>query len=89
MKKSRLLADEVRRRARIARHIFVGHSSQPSAFLQEETLVKLGHYVSHPSFGEGMVIGAEGSSARAQLQTNFEGAGSMWLVASYANLTPL
>ena len=79
----------MRRRVRITRGICVGHSNKSSAFLQEETSVKLGQRVSHPRFGEGVVISAEGSGGHARLQVNFEGAGSKWLVASYANLTPL
>jgi hypothetical protein len=51
--------------------------------------VKLGHPISYPSFGKGTVVSAGGSGGHARLQVNFEGAGSKWLVASYANLTPL
>ena len=51
--------------------------------------MKLGQPVSHPSFGAGVVISAEGSGAHTRLQVNFESAGSKWLVAAYANLTPL
>ncbi|MGN6280389.1 MAG: 3'-5' exonuclease, partial [Frateuria sp.] len=57
--------------------------------LQEELPVKLGQRVSHPSFGEGVVVSAEGSGAHTRLQVNFAGSGSKWLVAAYANLTPL
>jgi DNA helicase-2/ATP-dependent DNA helicase PcrA len=45
--------------------------------------------VSNSDFGEGTVISAQGSGGHARLQVNFEGASSKWLVASYANLTPL
>jgi DNA helicase-2/ATP-dependent DNA helicase PcrA len=83
------LVDEVRPRVQVTRPIYAGRFNQPSASLQEELPVKLGQRVSHPSFGEGVVISAEGSGGHARLQVNFEGAGSKWLVASYANLTPL
>jgi DNA helicase-2/ATP-dependent DNA helicase PcrA len=83
------LVDEVRPRVQVTRPIYAGRFNQPSASLQEELPVKLGQRVSHPSFGEGTVISAEGSGGHARLQVNFEGAGSKWLVASYANLTPL
>jgi DNA helicase-2/ATP-dependent DNA helicase PcrA len=83
------LVDEVRPRVQVTRPIYAGRLNQPSASLQEELPVKLGQRVSHPSFGEGVVISAEGSGGHARLQVNFEGAGSKWLVASYANLTPL
>jgi len=83
------LVDEVRPRVQVTRPIYAGRFNQPSSSLQEELPVKLGQRVSHPSFGEGVVISAEGSGGHARLQVNFEGAGSKWLVASYANLTPL
>jgi DNA helicase-2/ATP-dependent DNA helicase PcrA len=83
------LVDEVRPRVQTSRPIYAGRFNQPSSSLQEELPVKLGQRVSHPSFGEGTVISAEGSGGHARLQVNFEGAGSKWLVASYANLTPL
>jgi len=35
------------------------------------------------------VLSAEGAGAHARLQVNFAEAGSKWLVAAYANLTPL
>lgn len=66
----------MRRRVRITRGICVGHSNKSSAFLQEETSVKLGQRVSHPRFGEGVVISADGSGGHSRLQVNFEGAGS-------------
>ena len=51
--------------------------------------MKLGQRVSHPSFGDGAVISTEGSGAHTRLQADFEAVGSKWLVAAYANLTPL
>ncbi len=83
------LIDEVRPRVQVSRPIYAGRFNQPSSSLQEELPVKLGQRVSHPSFGEGVVLSAEGSGGHARLQVNFEGAGSKWLVAAYANLTPL
>lgn len=83
------LVDEVRPRVQVTRPIYAGRFNPPSASLEEELPVKLGQRVSHPSFGEGVVLSAEGSGGHARLQVNFEGAGSKWLVAAYANLTPL
>jgi DNA helicase-2/ATP-dependent DNA helicase PcrA len=82
------LVDEVRPRVQVTRPLYAGRS-EPAASLREEPPVKLGQRVSHPSFGEGTVIAAEGSGAHTRLQVNFEDAGSKWLVAAYANLTPL
>ncbi|HEY9133843.1 MAG TPA: DNA helicase II [Dyella sp.] len=83
------LLDEVRPRVQVSRPMYAGRFAGPSGSLQEDLPVKLGQRVSHPSFGEGVVISAEGSGAHTRLQVNFEGAGSKWLVAAYANLTPL
>jgi DNA helicase-2/ATP-dependent DNA helicase PcrA len=82
------LIDEVRPRVQVTRPMYAGRSTfEPS--LDESLPVKLGQRVSHPVFGEGTVISAEGSGAHTRLQVNFEGAGSKWLVAAYANLTAL
>jgi len=83
------LVDEVRPRVQVSRPFYAGRFAAPMPALQEELPVKLGQRVSHPSFGEGVVIAAEGSGAHTRLQVNFENDGSKWLVAAYANLTPL
>jgi DNA helicase-2/ATP-dependent DNA helicase PcrA len=84
------LIDEVRPRVQVSRPLYNGASRHAaSSSLQEDLPVKLGQRVSHPSFGEGVVISAEGSGAHTRLQVNFEGAGSKWLVAAYATVTPL
>lgn len=83
------LVDEVRPRVQVTRPLYAGRSHEVAPSLEESLPVKLGQRVSHPSFGEGVVISAEGSGAHTRLQVNFEGAGSKWLVAAYANLTAL
>ena len=83
------LIDEVRPRVQVSRPLYAGRFAEPPPSLKEDLPVKLGQRVSHPSFGEGIVVSAEGSGAHTRLQVNFEGAGSKWLVAAYANLKPL
>ncbi|TPG04322.1 DNA helicase II [Rhodanobacter glycinis] len=83
------LIDEVRPRVHVTRPLYAGRPVEISPSLEETLPVKLGQRVSHPSFGEGVVISAEGSGSHTRLQVNFEAAGSKWLVAAYANLTPL
>ncbi|WP_426661427.1 ATP-dependent DNA helicase [Rhodanobacter aciditrophus] len=84
------LVDEVRPRVQVSRPLYAGASRTiDHAPLQEDLPVKLGQRVSHPSFGEGVVVSAEGSGAHTRLQVNFADGGSKWLVAAYANLTPL
>jgi DNA helicase-2/ATP-dependent DNA helicase PcrA len=84
------LIDEVRPRVQVSRPLYPGASRHAaSTSLVEDLPVKLGQHVSHPSFGEGVVISAEGSGPHTRLQVNFTDSGSKWLVAAYANLTPL
>jgi len=83
------LIDEVRPRVHVTRPLYAGRPHEISPSLEESLPVKLGQRVSHPSFGEGVVLSAEGSGAHTRLQVNFEGVGSKWLVAAYANLTAL
>ncbi|MGN6234498.1 ATP-dependent DNA helicase [Dyella sp.] len=83
------LIDEVRPRVQVSRPLYGGYRGAASTSLEEALPVKLGQRVSHPTFGEGVVLSAEGAGAHARLQVNFENAGSKWLVAAYANLTPL
>ena len=84
------LVDEVRPRVHVRRPLHGGAGRHAgSASLQEDLPVKLGQRVNHPNFGEGVVVSAEGSGAHTRLQVNFADAGSKWLVAAYAHLTPL
>ena len=83
------LIDEVRPRVQVSRPLYAGRFAEPAPSLKEDLPVKLGQRVSHPKFGEGVVVSAEGSGAHTRLQVNFEIEGSKWLVAAYANLTPL
>ena len=52
----------------------------------EGTKFRLGQYVSHPAFGEGVVMNYEGSGKQARVQVNFARVGSKWLMVSMANL---
>ncbi|HEV7123800.1 MAG TPA: UvrD-helicase domain-containing protein [Rhodanobacter sp.] len=83
------LIDEVRPRVHVTRPLYTGHSRETAPAVEESLPVKLGQRVSHPQFGEGVVLSAEGSGAHTRLQVNFEDVGSKWLVAAYANLTGL
>ncbi|MEA3273705.1 MAG: DNA helicase II [Pseudomonadota bacterium] len=49
---------------------------------------QLGERVTHPKFGEGVVLNSEGKGASARIQINFEAVGSKWLVLAYARLEP-
>ena len=81
------LIREVRPRASMQRPSW---SPAPSSSLFEAPAngLRLGQRVSHPSFGPGIVVDAEGGGAHARVQVNFESAGAKWLVLAFANLTP-
>ncbi|HWG66029.1 MAG TPA: DNA helicase II [Rhodanobacteraceae bacterium] len=83
------LLTEVRPRAKISRPVYTTRASRGRADLDDMLPIKLGQRVRHASFGEGVVISAEGSGAHTRIQVNFADAGPKWLVAAYANLTAL
>ncbi len=62
--------------------IFAGTAVADSDF-------KLGQLVSHPVFGEGVILNFEGSGAQARVQINFHNEGTKWLMLAYAKLSNL
>ena len=56
---------------------------------EEEIGIALGQRVLHKTFGEGVVLNYEGSGESARVQINFDGAGTKWLVMTYAKLEKL
>ena len=82
----RELLHEVRPRVQVSRPLSSNHYAADAL---EVTQLKLGQRVRHASFGEGVVVDAEGSGAHARVQVNFEDAGAKWLVLAYANLAAL
>ncbi len=83
------LLTEVRPRARISRPVYATRAPRGVADIDDNQPVKLGQRVRHASFGEGVVVSAEGSGAHTRIQVNFADAGPKWLVAAYANLVAL
>jgi DNA helicase-2/ATP-dependent DNA helicase PcrA len=51
--------------------------------------LRLGQRVTHPKFGEGVIMDHEGEGAQARVHVNFRNAGSKWLVMAYARLEAL
>jgi len=49
---------------------------------------RIGQSVSHPKFGQGVIVSTEGSGADARVQINFGRQGMKWLALEYAKLTP-
>jgi len=81
------VVEEVRARPQVSRPWSPAGGSLDAA--REVTGFALGQRVSHPKFGEGVVLNAEGQGNGARVQVNFEGVGAKWLVVAYANLSPL
>ncbi|WP_192035683.1 DNA helicase II [Halomonas sp. YLGW01] len=83
--------EEVRLRGQISRPVTAGHGPRQSSVDGGDDLpsLALGQRVSHPVFGEGVILNAEGSGERARVQVSFEGEGDKWLVLGFAKLTPL
>ena len=48
---------------------------------------RIGQNVTHPKFGAGVIVNAEGSGSDARLQVNFGNQGMKWLQLEYAKLT--
>jgi DNA helicase-2/ATP-dependent DNA helicase PcrA len=78
------LLEEIRPNIRVSQPLF--RRSVSVAPMGEDAGLRLGQRVRHGKFGEGVVLNYEGSGAHARVQVNFEGAGTKWLVMSYAHL---
>ncbi len=48
---------------------------------------RVGQNVTHPKFGAGVIVNAEGRGADARVQVNFRDSGLKWLALEYAKLT--
>ncbi len=78
------LTQEVRTRGGVYAPLY-----RPMAVQNAGAAFRLGQRVSHPKFGEGVILSNEGQGAAARVQINFEAVGSKWLVIAYANLQPV
>ncbi len=84
------LLDEVRPRVQRTRPLW-SHAARPARLRDtgNESGLQLGQPVRHPSFGDGVVVSAEGTGKHTRVQVRFENAGSKWLVLAFAKLTLL
>jgi DNA helicase-2/ATP-dependent DNA helicase PcrA len=71
------------------------HATQRSgpafAFSQPTTSgeFNLGQRVSHPLFGDGIILNVEGNGPRTRVQIHFNSEGTKWLMLSHANLSAM
>ncbi|MFT7220108.1 MAG: DNA helicase-2/ATP-dependent DNA helicase PcrA [Candidatus Azotimanducaceae bacterium] len=79
--------NEVRSQNTVVRPRAVASSSFHNAQITG-TDMHLGQRVSHPKFGEGVILNYEGQGTSARVQVNFASEGTKWLVMAYANLSP-
>ncbi len=78
------LVEEIRPRAQISRPLYQARPYHP--VVEDQTGFRLGQQVLHPTFGEGVILDAEGQGSSARVQVKFATAGSKWLVVAYAKL---
>ncbi|MEK7230430.1 MAG: 3'-5' exonuclease, partial [Pseudomonadota bacterium] len=63
--------------------------TQPSTVgWQADTPWRIGQNVTHPKFGAGVIVNAEGGGMDARVQVNFHRNGTKWLALEYAKLAP-
>jgi DNA helicase-2/ATP-dependent DNA helicase PcrA len=78
-----------RQRAEAPRSRVTGHWSPPATVeAAPGSPWRVGQNVVHPSFGAGVIVGAEGRGAEARVQVNFRKGGLKWLMLEYAKLAP-
>ncbi|WP_341502431.1 DNA helicase II [Gallaecimonas sp. GXIMD4217] len=79
--------EEVRMRTQVSRPAMSQYQRQNDSF--NDTGLSLGQRVSHPKFGDGIILNYEGSGPQARVQVAFDDAGAKWLVVAYARLQAL
>ncbi len=78
------LLEEVRPSPNISLPVRMGGASQADS--SPDAGPGLGQRVTHPKFGDGVVLNREGTGEHARVQVNFEKHGPKWLVVAYARL---
>jgi len=83
------LIEDLRPRAHVSQPQFSRERYVPSAADAGAGLLQPGAGVSHPKFGEGVILRYEGSGAHTRVHINFQDVGQKCLVLSYAKLDPI
>ena len=80
--------EEIRPRVQVSRPMQTSRTRSGGGSIAKgsEMGIRLGQQVRHKKFGDGVILNCEGQGAHARVEVNFEGAGTKWLVLSYANL---
>ena len=83
---------EIRPRVQVSRPAYHSRSaSRPGdggsrVPLEKPPGLNLGSRVTHPKFGDGIVLNIEGGGPQARVQVNFDDVGTKWLVMAFAKL---
>jgi len=80
------LKEEIRLNSQVSVPSFA--SSEVRASSDDLKGFSLGQLVTHPKFGQGVILNYEGSGDQARVQVNFDSVGSKWLMLAYARLQP-
>ncbi|EPJ52854.1 MAG: DNA helicase II [Osedax symbiont Rs2] len=81
------LIEEVRLNATVSRPMTARpRSSMFSQEAEQHSGLHIGQRVFHDSFGEGIVLNAEGVGAKTRVQVNFDDEGIKWLVLGFTTL---
>jgi len=81
------LMEEVRLNASVSRPLTARpRSSMYSQEAEQHSGLHIGQRVFHDSFGEGIVLSAEGTGAKTRVQVNFDDVGIKWLVLGFTTL---
>ncbi len=83
--------EEVRLKTAVTRPVSFQRKAAHISLVEtgEDTGFKLGQRVSHPMFGDGVILQFEGTGPNAVVQVKFENIGSKRLVMQYAKLTAM
>ena len=77
---------EVRLKSQVSRPVHNRFSRAASHEAFQDSGFTLGQRVTHPKFGDGVVLNFEGAGDHGRVQVNFDEFGAKWLVLAYAKL---
>lgn len=77
---------EIRLKSEISRPVIATRFSGHALSFDNDSGFKIGDVVSHPKFGEGVVLAQEGNGEHARIQVKFNSVGSKWLIASFLQI---
>lgn len=78
--------EEVRMRANVCHPVYVRGQRKASPYADNNQPFRLGSVVTHPKFGQGIVLNYEGQGSHSRIQINFNDVGMKWLMLAQAKL---